>query len=309
VARARLSWSFTLCLPFVLLGAVFLRTQPEGPLGPSLWDSLIASWTSHRADHVGAAGGTPSELKDGAAALLEARVAKGGNGFTFEIVQRSTLQAKPSGPKIEVPDPDDRYTTIALADSYELGSLIERGAVSPDGFWMEMRTGPDPGQTADWTADDHFGTIARDGKVWRDDGDGWYETADPPGIGLDPVTAARLPALLRNAADARDDGSESVAGVSSRRLEATGRIADVPGILAADGAPFTTIVAPVEFSFDEDGRLVRVHILARNDNQKTFDLLVDTVITFAYPGSPPDIPEPAPAYDGPVLAQDADTVR
>jgi hypothetical protein len=306
VVRSRIGTPVTFVLTLLLLAAFLLRAQPAGVTGPTLFEQL----TDH-AFGVGAelAPGSASDLKAFAADVLEASVAQGGAGYTFEIVQRSTLWAKAGGPKIEVPDPNDRYTTMALADSYALGSLIERGGVSPDGFWMEMRTGPEPGVAPDWTADYHFGAIASDGKVWRDDGDGWYETDDPPGIGLDPITAGRLPALLRNATEARDDGSEIVAGVSSRRLEAAGRVVDVPGIVAADGAPFTAIAAPVEFSFDEDGRLVRVHILARNENQKTFDLLVDTVITFAYPGSPPDIPDPSPAYDGPVMAQDAETVR
>lgn len=78
----------------------------------------------------GAGARTATELKGDAATILEAALAKGGAGVTFEIVQRSTMHAKDGGPKIEIPDPIDRHKTLGLADEYPLGSLIERGAIA-----------------------------------------------------------------------------------------------------------------------------------------------------------------------------------
>lgn len=265
--------------------------EPDGDRGP--------------VGQVGAAALTPSQLKSVAATLFETATAPGGGGVTFEIVQQSWLQARPGGPLIEIPDPNDRFKSLGFAEQYQLGTLIERGAVTADGFWMEMRAGPAEGQAPDFVqAPYQFGAIAKDGATWRNDGEGWYETDRPPGIGLDPATTALLPTLLRNAAGATDDGTETVGGTSARRIEASGKVADVPGIIAVDGEPFTTLVGPIEFAFDESGRLVRLRALARNDNQKEFDLLVETVITFAYPLVAPAIPDPTPAWSPPAAPQD-----
>lgn len=237
---------------------------------------------------------TATELKGDAATVLEEALAKGGAGVTFEIVQRSTMHAKDGGPQIEVPDPNDRYKSLGLADEYPLGSLIERGAVTPDGFWMEMRTGPAPDAEPDWQAEYQFGALVRDGKTWRNDGQGWYETDTPPGIGLDPRTAALLPQLLRNATEPADKGTASLDGRSVRQVDATGRVADVPGIVAVDGEAFTELKDPLEFSFDDQGRLVGLRSVARNTNMTDYDLLVETVITFAYPAAAEPLPEPSP---------------
>jgi len=243
---------------------------------------------------VGAGARTATELKGDAATVLEAALAKGGTGVTFEIVQRSTMHAKQDGPKIEVPDPSDRHKSLGFADEYPLGSLIERGAITPDGFWMEMRTGPAPGAEPDWAAEYQFGALVRDGKTWRNDGEGWYETDTPPGIGLDPRTAALLPQLLRNATAPTDKGAASLDGRSVRRVDATGRVADAPGIVAADGEAFTELKDPLEFSFDDQGRLVAIRSVARNTNMTDFDLLVETVITLGYPTAAEPLPEPSP---------------
>src|SRR4051794_22390933 len=54
----------------------------------------------------GAPNGSPAALASAAADLLEQTTAKGGTGYRFEIVQRSTLVAKAGGPRIDIPDPD-----------------------------------------------------------------------------------------------------------------------------------------------------------------------------------------------------------
>lgn len=248
---------------------------------------------------------SPAQLKSGAATLLEVATGPGGGGVTFEIVQRSSLHAKPGGPQIEIPDPTDRYKSLGFADEYQLGALIERGAVTAEGFWMEMRAGPAKGAEPDFEkAPYQLGAIAKNGTTWRNDGEGWYETDRPPGIGLDPRTAALLPTLLRNASGPTDDGTESVHGKTARRIEATGAVKDIPGIIAVDGQPFTTLVKPIEFAFDDAGYLVRLRAVARNENQKEFDLLVETVITFSYPLTTPAIPDPKPVWSPAPAPQD-----
>lgn len=229
-----------------------------------------------------------------AATVFEQRTAVGGAGYTFEIVQRSTMHAKSGGPQIEIPDPVDPHKSLGFADTYELGALIERGAVTAAGFSMEMRTGPAAGKPADWTAPYQFGALLKGGKTYRDDGAGWYRTDSPPGIGLDPATAALLPTLLRNATDVADANPTDVNGSSLATVSGASKVPDIPGIVAVDGAGFTELIAPLEFAFDEQGRLAQLHALARNANLKEYDLLVDTVITFAYPTTAPDLPDPSP---------------
>jgi hypothetical protein len=238
---------------------------------------------------------SPAAAMAAAAVLLEATTAKGGAGYTFEIVQRSTMHAKPGGPKIEIPDPVDPHKSLGFADAYEMGALIERGAATPDGFTMEMRTGPAPGAEPDWKAPYQFGVTTQAGKVFRNDGDGWYATDAPPGIGLDPTTVQRLPALLRNATGLANAGFSPVRGVSLPTITGNGKIADVPGIVAVDGAPFTALESPLEFTVDDQGRLVLLHVIARNTNLEQFDLMVDTLITFDYAASAAPLPEPSPA--------------
>lgn len=230
-----------------------------------------------------------------AAERFEQKTAMGAPGYTFEIVQRSTIHARPDGPRIEIPDPLDRHKSLGFADTYEVGALIERGAVTPDGFTMEMRTGPAPGKPADWTAPYQFGVISTGGETFRNDGAGWYATDNPPGIGLDPATAALLPRLLRNTSGAANDGFAQVRDVLLPRVSGSAAVADIPGVIAADGAPFTKLVGPAEFSLDDEGRLAQLHVVARNTNLDVYDLLIDTTITFAYPDQAAPLPEPVPA--------------
>lgn len=238
---------------------------------------------------------SPAAAMTSAASLLEQRIAPGAAGYTFEILQRSTIHARAGGPQIEIPDPTDRHKSLGFADTYEVGALIERGAVTPDGFTMEMRTGPAPGQSADWKAPYQFGVISTADRTLRDDGVGWYLTDSPPGIGLDPATAALLPRLLRNATEVANDGFTRVGDLLLPKISASGKVADIPGVVAADGAPFTELVAPIKFVLDDQGRLAQVHVIARNTNLDVYDLLIDTTITFAYPDRAAPLPEPLPA--------------
>lgn len=273
---------FAVAIPMVLIGGVMLA-RASGLIAP---DHALAA---------AAQSAEPAAMLATAADQLEAVTAKGGSGYTFEIVQRSTMHAQAGGPQIEIPDPADPHKSLGFADTYELGALIERGAVTPAGFSMEMRTGPAPGKPADWTAPYQFGAIVNAGKTYRDDGAGWYPTSSPPGIGLDPATAALLPSLLRNATGVADAGTTDVNGTILAAVSGSSKVADIPGIVAVDGAGFTELVAPLDFAFDDLGRLVQLHSLARNTNLKEYDLLVDTVITFAYPTAAPDLPDPSPA--------------
>lgn len=244
----------------------------------------------------GAAPGTPAELAAGAAQRLDEALASSG-GLTFEIVQTSTLVARQGGPRIPIPDPSDRHKTLGLADTYPLTTLAEFGVATRDGFYAEIRQAGADGQP-DPRAELLFQALVRGPDTFRNDGRGWYATDAPPGIGLDPLTVRMLPQLLRNATEPRDTEPEPVGGLPLRALTATGRVADIPGVIAADGAGFTVLTGPITVAFTEDGRLAKLRVDARNTNLDTFDLIVRTEIEFQYGGAGElPLPEPPLASD------------
>lgn len=169
----------------------------------------------------GVEGLAPAELQANAADELTRALAKDGGGLVFEIVQWQTIQAKVGGPLIDIPDPADRSKSLGTTDSYELGTLVERGFATPDGYWMEILAGPTAGKSAEYdaaTAETRRSALVRDGQAWRNDGTGWYETPQPPGIGLDPATVALLPTLLREASGAKEAQAIAQATARSRSM-------------------------------------------------------------------------------------------
>lgn len=288
--------------PVVLITAVTLA-------GPRLARAFDPAPVSVPVESVtgGAPSAEPATLTSAAADLLEQATAKDGAGYRFEIVQRSTLVAKDGGPRIEIPDPDDATKTLGESDRYEVGSLVETGFVTPAGFSMEMRAGPAAGaEMVDLKGGDLlFRALVRDGKTYRDDGKGWYPTDVPPGIGLDPATAALLPDLLRHAAKAGDADLAATEGdlgkatdTATRAITAETTVNDIPGVIAVDGAEFTEITGPVGMTFDAAGRLVGLLVTARNTAVEAHDFVVVTEITLSYDDIPQVLPLPEPLWTG-----------
>jgi hypothetical protein len=248
--------------------------------------------------NAGVAAADPAEVMAKAAAALEEASRPGGQGYRFEIIQTSTMVAKPDGPKIPIPNATGRGTK-ELADRYYLHTLLERGVVRPDGFFSEMLAGPqEEGAKPDWEgALVMYQALVRDGVRWRNDGDGWYQAESLPGIGLDPDTAALLPTLLRNAeqpADAKP-GDPKIDPEAARNLSAGAVKTDIPGLVAADGLAFTELQGKVGYGFDDSGRLVSIHTTALNTNMTDFDLVIATTIEIAY-DAVGDLPEPKPTW-------------
>jgi hypothetical protein len=147
----------------------------------------------------------PAELASAAADALELATTVGGSGYTFEVIQHGTMVQKDGGPALEGPDPADPAKTVEVG-SQPIGTYIERGSVTADGFHSEIRNGPDdPQAPPDWeSAKVELAALVRDGKTYRNDGSGWYVTDRPPGLGLDPTTASLLPTLLRGLSQLAD---------------------------------------------------------------------------------------------------------
>jgi len=316
-------------LPFVLVGMVTLGRLLAAP----------ADATSRTSAGVESA--THAELTSAASATLEAALTRG-PGITFEIVQTSMVVARPGGPLVDIPDPADRTRSLGQAETYAIGMLIERGQASPDGFWMELLQGPAPGAEAGYrldTAQLRREALVRDGETYRNDGRGWHPTDQPPGIGLDPVTVAMLPALLTGTTDTKDvptdaaastskdpppddtlarattplvaadvaagiDGLEGVATPVVRTIEGTTTADAVPGIIAVDLAAHTELRGPVQMRFDEAGRLVGLTVIARNTLLDVHDLVVETYLTIRYPERAPELPRPEPVYVEPTPIPD-----
>lgn len=100
------------------------------------------------------------------------------------------------------------------------------------------------------------------------------------------------------------DGLVGAASDPIRSLEGATTPATVPGIIAADLAAATELLGPARLAFDEAGRLIGLTVLARNTNLGIHDLVVETHITFRYPGTRPELPKPEPAYVAPTPGSD-----
>jgi hypothetical protein len=248
---------------------------------------------------------TTEQLQAGAATAFEAALAKGGGGITFQVVQRNTLYAKPSGPPIELRSESDQSQVLGTVDAYYVSGIVSTGAITDSAFWMRMRRGPAKDEAPDFAAGElFFSVLERDGVLWRNDGDGWYQTDASPGTGMDPITARKLPGLLR-ALQAATSLEPTV--VDNRLLVGVSgitKVDDYPGVIAADGKDFTDATFEVECWFDDAGRLVQLNARARNLNQTTYDLVSQTVVTFGYGnvGTPPEptptmAPQPLPIHE------------
>jgi|GEM_PF-1322701 len=270
-------------LPVLVIGALLVARPAMSPARPY----VLAA---------GASSNDPAALLVSAADRLEAVTAPGGRGYSFRISQTSTITARPNGPKIDVPDPIDPHKSLGLADTYLFYSLIERGTARPDGFWSELRTGPQPGEAADFEkAELRRSALVKDGVAWRNDRQGWYQADHLPGIGLDPETAALLPRLLRNATEPTGKGDIIVDGATLTLVAASGTETDVPGLVAANGAAYTRITGPIDFGVDDPGRLAWIHAVALNTTMADYDLVVDTTIDLIY-DEPGPLPDPDPIW-------------
>lgn len=275
--RQAITAVFQLALLAALLGGALLVRSASGGALPTPAPAPISAAT--------------------AATALTAALADRG-GLSFTVVQHTTVHAKPGGPLLDVADPADARKIIGQTDTLEQASYIERGGVSADGFWMELRDGPVGDAAPDFAhAQYEFGAIVKAGKTYRNDGAGWYETDQPPGIGIDPATATLLPQLASHIDNATDLPADPRLG-SIRQQAASASIADIPGIQAIDLAASSELTGPLEYGFDDAGRLVRIHGLVRNTEVKEWDFLVDVVITIGYGDAGP-IPDPEPLYVDP----------
>ena len=211
----------TLALPAVLAtGLLFLHNGGVG-----------ASQARDQRPALALSAGQPAldAVQSGATERLTTALAKDGSGISFTIVQRSTVRPRPDGKDLRVADPADPSKSVVV-DEVPFGSLTELGTATADGFYAELREGPAPGKDPDWTIAPAFQALTRDGVVYRNEGKGWYETDNPPGVGLDPAVLARLGTLEVTSASAHEgfDMTSRSAAASARGSPGGTRSASAP---------------------------------------------------------------------------------
>jgi hypothetical protein len=224
-------------------------------LVPLLLVALVAGarillW-SGPASALAAEGAAAADRLADAADEMDRALAPDGSGFRFTVVSRSTVYARPDGPRIEIPDPDEPTQVLRLADAWYVGASTAEGIVRGADFFLQMRDGPsEPDGEIDLAAmEPTLAALVRGGTTWRNDGRGWYPTDIPPGIGLDPLTVALLPDLLRGATDARSAEPLVVEGTTRAAVSARSTVEAAPGLMAIDAAPFTELTEPLVFAF------------------------------------------------------------
>jgi len=276
--RERLAAGIGLLLVAILAGGVSARLGPAIPVAYAAIELP----------------GTATDQLARAADALAAAMAEGGSGLTFEVVQSNSVRAKPGGPLIGVRDPADPTRVVAEVEEFSVNAIVSQGAVTADAFWMEMRLSPGTEQAPDFGVSAFFSKVLeRGGVIWRDQGDGWYETDGSPGTGMDPVSARLLPRLLRSMTDVVILAPEIRDGRLLPGVRGVGRANDYPGVVASDGEAFTSPTFEITCWLDESGRLVRLETTANNLNENVYDLVSEVVVTFGY-GSTGEPPEPSP---------------
>ena len=266
----------TLAVALVLIGAVAVTRAPV-VIGSAL--APVAPTAQG-----GGAGLTAAARLSSASSVIGSAISPGGAGFSFFALQRTTEYARTAGPMIAVVDPADPRKVIGHTDHLFINAMLSKGEVTPDGFFMAMHLGS---QTSSSSADFDaapavFSVLSRDGVTWRNDGAGWYQSTDLPGMGIDLATIRLLPRALGRIGSPASAGSESLRGTLAAALTGSVAVADYPGAIAADGAAFTDPAVGVKVWIDGANRPVQLWIRARNTNQPDYDLYSETTVIFDY---------------------------
>jgi hypothetical protein len=216
-------------------------------------------------------------LLSSAAARLELVLAQGPR-IAFFAVQRNYLRPRTDqGAQIETAsglstsDPADRF----------VNGFMTQGEVTPSDYRMAIRGGLEERGAPDFSKGFAlFSVVQRSGVTWRDDGNGWERTDVSPGLGMDPVTIRVLPQLLRHVgASADSDRNTRTDGMA--RFKAVVPAELYPGVVAADGLPFTSPVVEVEVWIDQTSAvLVRLDAAAANLNERAGVLISRDRIDF-----------------------------
>ena len=260
----------------------------------ALASGSLAYWLSSRTPSPTPAvqGGYPALLQK-AAADTAARLAPAGSGLSFTALQRQVLYHVAGAPDLTVPNPSASASPLVV-DSFDVGANVTRGFTRGSDFFMEIR-GIDPaGTVADFDQGKViFQVITHAGTIWRNEGQGWYTTDTPPGLGIDPFSLSHLPGLLGHLVSVKDLGDEPFQGQPGHHFSGFIDGSDWPGFTASDGVTFTSSPIPIDVWVSPDGRLLGLSGQARNLNHQVQDLEIVDGLSFAA-DVPAAFPAPSP---------------
>jgi hypothetical protein len=286
-----------------LAAARRIRTVAAGITGVLLPVIVAVILVAARGGAIAAA--TPAKSLATAGSQLAAAIGPGGQGFNFFATQRTTEYQRAGGTAIAVVDPSDDRKVIGQTDHLFINAMMSKGFVRPDGFFMDMRLGSSTSGAADFaSAPTTFSVLARDATTWRNDGQGWYQTAELPGMGIDLVTIRQLPSAFGHVVGLTASGTDNVNGVAASVYSGSLTPTDYPGAVAAGGASFTDSTIAFKVWIAGDGRPLQLWIRARNTNQPIYDLVSETTLSFdftpaaALPSAAPTLaPESPPSAE------------
>jgi hypothetical protein len=254
------------------------------PSAPAAGDPRIAIW--HAADDI------------------SNRLAPGGSGFVFNATQLQVLRPTPGGPDLlQVADREHPDASPVVVDHITLGALSGRGAATNSAYFAEWFNGVNEDGTPTFQGDVAYAGLMHDGAIWHRDagtdaaGDGWLESSDLPGFGVDPFSLRELPDLLRRLDGVTDLGTDP----DGHHWSGTVDPLWYPGAVAVDGAPFTGGPVQIELWLDSQDRLTTLFAVAQNVNEPVYQLLCVDRVRFDYGATVtiPAAPAPSPEASQP----------
>lgn len=225
-----------------------------------------------------------------AAEKLRSRLEASGEGVSFLVLQRQVLHQTSAAPELRTDaDPSPEAGAGPMNVAYMTRGFARDGVLS-----MEIRA-VDPSLDAPSFEDGLllFRVLTKDDQVWRDEGEGFYTVDDPPGLGMDPASISRLPALLEHLEHVVDLGEQIYQGDNAHRYR--GEVAAVrwPGIIAADALAFTESPLELDAWIGQDGELVGLAARTSNLNEEVNHVSVIVNVSFGR-DVPPLMPAPIP---------------
>jgi hypothetical protein len=233
-----------------------------------------------------------------AATELDSSLAASGGGFSFTATQLQVLRPVPGGQALlTAPDRDHPDASPTPVDQILLGSLSGRGAMRDGSFFAQWFNGTSADGSPNFDGDPAYQALVQDAGLWRrdatsdDDGLGWIAASDIPGFGVDPMSVAEWPEMLRRLSDVQDLGTDAEGHHWSGSIDPLW----YPGAVAVDGASFTGSPIAVEVWLDASGRLATVFAIAQNINESTYAMLCIDRVSLDYtapsvPTAPPSTP-------------------
>jgi hypothetical protein len=244
----------------------------------------IAAVAGLASSAVSAARPAPPTALEAAASRFADRLADAAP-FGFTTHQTAVLRARPGGPS-----PMTAGASPVPVETLAVSDVLTLGGWRTGDYWTTTTESgpaatPAPGDVSAGPV--RIDTLRAGGVSWSRSGGGWERVAFAPGFGIDPLSLARIPELLRHL-----DGSrltpDRLGGRVVTRVEGTADAAYYPAAITAAAFMTTSPVLIVRAWIDETtGELVAIEIECDNlDAGELRMVVVDRTLFFADPSTP-----------------------